>query len=64
MTPNLTANVGAFRLPTVSEKLRAHLSELVRIIQEMLSIFGYHLKSPTAPFPIRSHCDQGSIGPP
>jgi hypothetical protein len=36
MTPNLTADLGAFRLPTISEKLRAHLDEVAVLTMRRL----------------------------
>jgi hypothetical protein len=62
MTRKLTADAGAFRLPAIREKPRARLHEFLRVIQEMLGIFGHHLKSPTAPYLVCSHCVRDRTG--
>ena len=62
MTPKLTADAGAFRLPAIREKPRARLHEFLRVIHDVFGIFGHHLKSPAAPFLICSDCVRDRTG--
>src|SRR6516165_5139046 len=49
-------------LPAVRDKPRARLHKFLRVIHEMLGIFCHHLKSPSAPFLISSHCVRDRTG--
>jgi len=52
----LAAHARAFSLPSLREEPRADLNKGLRVVQEMLGIFGHDLDPPFTPILTRKHC--------
>ena len=52
----LAARARAFSLPSLRQELRADLNKGLRVVQEMLGIFGHHLDPPFTPILTGKHC--------